>query len=94
MITISLEEMKNYLRMNGFEGFPTEEDILLQDLIDSAIEDVKEYVNQELDPVPVKLKTTAMKIVAIQYENRVEDTKDLIDSTLKGIWQFRKWPGC
>ena len=100
MVIITLGEMKNYLRMNGFTDFPSEEDMLIQDLIDSATEDVTNYVNKDyLDelgvqlPIPTKIKMSAMKIVAIKYENRTEDTNQLVKNELNELWQFRKEPG-
>lgn len=99
-LTITLAEMKNYLRMNGFEDFPTEEDSLIQDLIDSAIEDVGDYVNRDYKdelgvqlPIPSKLKISAMKIVAIKYENRTESTKELVQNELLEIAGYRRSPG-
>jgi len=93
MVTVTLAEMKNYLRMNGFTDFPSEEDTLITDLTDSAIEDVENYVNQVIDPVPSRLKISAMKIVAIKYENRTEGTNQLVKNELNELWQFRKEPG-
>lgn len=96
MLNLNVEDVQNYLRIND-----NEDQYLLQDLIDGAIEDVNNFVNTEYKATPSKFTTVALRIVAIRYENRTTlvhnrigpSIGDLIQEELKGLSSYRKEPG-
>ncbi|MDD3092381.1 MAG: head-tail connector protein [Methanoregulaceae archaeon] len=104
-LTITLTEMKNYLRVSH-----EEDDELITDLVNSAKEDADNYLNnpfedadgEELD-IPSTVKRWVMGRVARMYERRIEGLSSEGISGLNtiawgkeeysGIQQYRINPG-
>jgi len=92
-VNLTVQEIKNFLRING-----EEDTALLEVLIDSAIEDVSNYLNNpfidlegNLLTIPNKIKFVCMRIVAKRYENRIENVS--IEEELNELFQYRRNPG-
>jgi len=68
-ITITLEELKNYLKVEH-----TEDDNLISSLLESACEDAENYMGQDFEgeTVPKTVEKWIMKRVAKDYEFRTE----------------------
>lgn len=100
MITITVEEVQNYLRINN-----KEDEDLIEDLIESASNRVVSFLNNnfEGEKIPIALKNAVIKIVAIEYENRSSYSSnasgtqilgsELINDELKKLYMYRKVPG-
>lgn len=102
-LDLTVDEMKNYLRINN-----DEDELLLLDLIESAKEEIGVYINRDYKtlegiqlPIPTRLKTVAMQIVAIRYENRTtirhgnmsSSVAEMIKEELQSLSSYRRTPG-
>ncbi len=85
-LTVTLVEMKNYLRVSH-----SEDDAFITDLIVAAKEDADNYLNnpfedgeEELD-IPMTIKRWVMGRVARMYERRVEGVSSESISSLNSV---------
>lgn len=74
VLFITVDEMKNYLRIR----YQSNDDELIQDLIDSAIDIAEEHMNRPWvvgDVVPSPIKLACKKMIASWYEHRDDETR-------------------
>lgn len=65
---ITLEETKAWLRVDG-----TEQDDMIQDLIDTAEQFVRDYTDQDFaTDVPAPVKTAALMYVAAAFDGELD----------------------